>query len=158
MEPQYAPRIFGYWTRRGLVNRFENVIAQWHPNFTANQFEQALVDLAQKPGYTAERFDDRGQWPDIPRVLPQKAGFIIEAKSRKLKKNLLTKENHGQLSVISQWFNQTYPAWELRVFRFILRTRQPGLLRQLISTPLAPGYPADGLPFWFYFWPECHPA
>ena len=68
------------------------------------------MDLAQKPGYTAERFDDRGQWPDIPRVLPQKAGFIIEAKSRKLKKNLLTKENHGQLSVISQWFNQTYPA------------------------------------------------
>lgn len=88
------------------------MVSQLHQNSTANQFEQALVELAQMLGLTAERFDDGGKGPDVLWLLPQKVGFIIEAKSRKLKKNSLTKENHGQLLVAEQWFNQNYPAYE----------------------------------------------
>jgi len=107
-----AQQFQGYRIRRGLINRFENVVSQLHQNSTANQFEQALVELAQMLGLTAERFDDGGKGPDVLWLLPQKVGFIIEAKSRKLKKNSLTKENHGQLLVAEQWFNQNYPAYE----------------------------------------------
>ncbi|MGV4094393.1 DEAD/DEAH box helicase [Citrobacter freundii] len=107
-----AQQFKGYRIRRGLLNKFENVVAQLHQNSTANQFEQALVELAQMLGLTAERFDDGGQGPDVLWLLPQNVGFIIEAKSRKLKKNALTKENHGQLLVAEQWFNQNYPDYE----------------------------------------------
>lgn len=101
-----------YRIRRGLLKRFEDVVSHLHPNSTANQFEQALVDLAQMIGLTAERFDTGGLGPDVLWLLPQKIGFIIEAKSRKLKKNALTKENHGQLLVAQEWFNQNYPGYE----------------------------------------------
>lgn len=104
-----AQQLQGYRIRRGLLNRFEDVVAQLHANSTANQFEQALVELAQMIGVTAERFDTGGEGPDVLWLLPQKVGFIIEAKSRKKQKNALTKENHGQLLVAQEWFTQNYP-------------------------------------------------
>ncbi|RMN20577.1 hypothetical protein ALQ63_02239 [Serratia plymuthica] len=107
-----AQQFQGYRIRRGMLKRFEDVVSQLHPNSTANQFEQALVDLAQMMGLTAERFDAGGLGPDVLWLLPQKIGFIIEAKSRKLKKNALTKDNHGQLLVAQEWFNQNYPGYK----------------------------------------------
>ena len=107
-----AQQLQGYRIRRGLLKRFEDVVSQLHPNSTANQFEQALVDLAQMIGLTAERFDAGGLGPDVLWLLPQKVGFIVEAKSRKLKKNSFTKDNHGQLLVAQEWFNQNYPGYE----------------------------------------------
>lgn len=107
-----AQQFQDYRIRRGLLKRFEEVTTLLHPNSTANQFEQALVDFAQMIGLTAERFDVGGQGPDVLWLLPQKVGFIIEAKSRKLKKNSLTKDNHGQLLVAEKWFNQNYPGYE----------------------------------------------
>ncbi|MNF90673.1 hypothetical protein D3C84_732500 [compost metagenome] len=92
-----------------MLKRFEDVVAQLHANSTANQFEQALVELAQMIGLTAERFDTGGEGPDVLWLLPQKVGLIIEAKSRKKQKNALTKENHGQLLVAQEWFIQNYP-------------------------------------------------
>lgn len=104
-----AQQLQGYRIRRGLLKRFEDVVAQLHANASANQFEQALVELAQMIGLTAERFDSGGQGPDVLWLLPQRVGFIIEAKSRKKAKNALTKENHGQLLVAQEWFTQNYP-------------------------------------------------
>lgn len=101
----------GYRIRRGLLKRFEDVVAQLHAHSTANQFEQALVELAQMIGLSAERFDSGGQGPDVLWLLPQKVGFIIEAKSRKKEKNALTKDHHGQLLVAEQWFIQNYPGY-----------------------------------------------
>ena len=107
-----AHQLEGYRIRRGLLKRFEDIISQLHSNSTANQFEQSLVDLAQMIGITAERFDNEGEGPDVLWLLPQKVGFIIEAKSRKLKKNALTKENHGQLLVAQEWFSHNYPSYD----------------------------------------------
>lgn len=104
-----AEQLSGYRIRRGLLQRYEEVVAQLHPNSTANQFEQALVDLAQMIGLAAERFDAGGQGPDVLWLLPQRTGFIIEAKSRKKEKNSLTKDEHGQLLVAEEWFRRNYP-------------------------------------------------
>lgn len=104
-----AEQLGGYRIRRGLLQRYEEVVAQLHPNSTANQFEQALVDLAQMIGLAAERFDAGGQSPDVLWLLPQRTGFIIEAKSRKKEKNSLTKDEHGQLLVAEEWFRRNYP-------------------------------------------------
>ena len=101
-----------YRIRRGVLKTFEEDMSFLHPNSTANQFEQGMVKLAHAIGLTAERFDIGGEGPDILWLLPNKVGFIIEAKSHKLKKNALTKENHGQLLVAEEWFNQNYPEYK----------------------------------------------
>lgn len=106
-----ARQLLGYRMRRGLLQRFEEVVAQLHANATANQFEQALMDLAYLVGLAAERHDVGGQGPDVLWLLPHKVGFIIEVKSRKKEKNALTKEEHGQLLVAQQWFTQNYPGY-----------------------------------------------
>lgn len=106
-----ADQLGGYRIRRGLLHRFEEVVAQLHPNATANQFEQALVELGQMIGLAAERFDAGGEGPDVLWLLPQRVGFIIEAKSRKKANNALTKEQHGQLLVAQEWFTKNYPGY-----------------------------------------------
>jgi len=107
-----AEQLQGYRIRRGLLQRFEDSTAQLHAGASANQFEQALVELAQFIGLAAERFDAGGQGPDVLWLLPAKVGFIIEAKSRKKDKNALTKEQHGQLLVAQEWFQRVYPGHE----------------------------------------------
>jgi replicative superfamily II helicase len=107
-----AEQLQGYRIRRGLLQRFEDIAAQLHAGASANQFEQALVELAHLIGLAAERFDAGGQGPDVLWLLPTKVGFIIEAKSRKKDKNALTKEQHGQLLVAQEWFDANYPGYE----------------------------------------------
>lgn len=107
-----AEQLQGYRIRRGLLQRFEDIAAQLHAGSSANQFEQALVELAHLIGLAAERFDAGGQGPDVLWLLPAKVGFIIEAKSRKKDKNSLTKEQHGQLLVAQEWFDANYPGYE----------------------------------------------
>ena len=104
-------QLLGYHMRRGLLQRFEQTVAHLTPNATANQFEQALLELAQFIGLAAERHDAAGQGPDVLWLLPQKVGFIIEAKSRKKEKNALTKDEHGQLLIAQQWFLTNYPGY-----------------------------------------------
>ena len=111
-----ASQLRGYRIRRGLMQRFEQVASMLNANSTANQFEQALADLGEMIGLTAERHDDGGEGPDVLWLLPKKLAFIIEAKSRKLDKNALTKEEHGQLLVAQQWFDRNYQGYtSLRV-------------------------------------------
>lgn len=97
-----------YRLRRGFLQSFEEVVAHLHRNSSANQFEQALADLAIMIGFSSERHDVNGQGPDVLWLLPEKLGLVIEAKSRKKEKNALTKAEHGQLLVAAEWFKYNY--------------------------------------------------
>lgn len=102
----------GYRLRRGVIQSFENLVANLNENATANQFEQALADLAPMIGFSSERHDDNGEGPDVLWLLPGNIGLVIEAKSRKKSKNALTKEEHGQLLVAEEWFSNHYPGYQ----------------------------------------------
>lgn len=109
-------QVGSYKLRNGLLKDFEVSVAYLQSVASSNQFEQALADLAIKIGLAAERFDAKGDvkgvGPDVLWLLPDKTGFVIEAKSRKSEKNALTKEQHGQLLVAAQWFQEKYPGYE----------------------------------------------
>ncbi len=106
-----AQQIGKYNQRRGFLSAFEEVVIHLDRNASSNQFEQALVDLAQMIGLSAERHDTNGEGPDVLWLLPTKVGFVIEAKSRKNEKNALTKGEHGQLLVAAEWFKKNYPQY-----------------------------------------------
>jgi replicative superfamily II helicase len=95
--------------RRGALKQFDESLINLNPEASANQFEQSLVHLAEFAGFVAERHDDQGLGPDVLWLLPNKVGLVIEAKSRKEEKNVLTKDQHGQLLVAENWFQQSYP-------------------------------------------------
>jgi replicative superfamily II helicase len=101
-----------YRLRRGVLQSFENTVTSLNENATANQFEQALADLASMIGLSSERHDSNGEGPDVLWLLPGNVGLVIEAKSRKKAKNALTKEEHGQLLVAAEWFSSHYSSYQ----------------------------------------------
>lgn len=109
---EIVSNIGSYRLRRGLLQSFDDIVANLHKNASANQFEQALADLAPMLGFAAERHDSNGEGPDVLWLLPGKIGLVIEAKSRKKEKNALTKEEHGQLLVAAEWFAKNYSGYE----------------------------------------------
>ena len=100
--------ILAYRFRKGYLAEFDSLVANLHPDASANQFEQALANLGRMLGFAASRHDDAGVGPDVLWLLPNKQGLIIEAKSRKREDNPLNKLEHGQLLVAEQWFTQHY--------------------------------------------------
>lgn len=101
-----------YRLRQGYLQSFEQVVSDLHADASSNKFEQALCDLAKMIGIRAERHDIGGRGPDVLWILPNKMGYVIEAKSRKKNKNALTKNEHGQLLVASEWFKEEYPDFD----------------------------------------------
>jgi len=101
-----------YRLRQGYLQSFEDIVVNLDRDVSANQFEKALCDLGLILGLSAERHDDNGEGPDVLWLLPEKVGFVIEAKSRKKENNALTKENHGQLLVAAEWFASKYPGYD----------------------------------------------
>ncbi len=101
-----------YRLRRGFLQSFEEVVAHLHRNSSANQFEQALADLAVMIGFSSERHDINGLGPDVLWLLPGNIALVIEAKSRKKEKNALTKGEHGQLLVAAEWAANNYKGYE----------------------------------------------
>lgn len=104
--------IGSYRLRRGIIQAFEDIVANLDKNASANQFEKALADLAPLIGFSAERHDSNGEGPDVLWLLSGKTGLVIEAKSRKKAKNALTKTEHGQLLVAAEWFAKNYKGYE----------------------------------------------
>lgn len=98
---------FGY--RRGFLKSYEETVSKLNNHSSANQFEQASTDFAKTIGLQAERHDTNGEGSDVLWLLPDKIGFVIEAKSRKKDENPLNKEEHGQLLVAAEWFSHNYP-------------------------------------------------
>jgi hypothetical protein len=107
-----AKQIQGYKFRSGLISSFDSSVALLTKDSSANQFEQALLDLAIFIGLSGDRYDINGEGPDVLWLLPHKVGFVIEAKSRKKAKNALKKDEHGQLLVASEWFAKNYGDFE----------------------------------------------
>lgn len=108
-EKAIAKQIGGYRFRRGFLQTFEETVACLVHDASANQFEQALANLATMLGFSSERLDIHGEGPDVLWLLPIKVGLVIEAKSRKKEKGALTKDDHGQLLVAAEWFKRNYP-------------------------------------------------
>ncbi|WP_346835959.1 DEAD/DEAH box helicase [Paenibacillus polymyxa] len=101
-----------YRLRQGYLQSFEEVVANLHHDVSANRFEEALSTFATMIGLSSDRYDIQGEGPDVLWLLPDKVGLVIEAKSRKKSKNPLTKEQHGQLLVAAEWFENKYPDYE----------------------------------------------
>lgn len=106
-----ADEIGHYRLRLGFLQSFEEVVAYLHKNSSANQFEEALANLAIMIGFSSERRDDNGEGPDVLWLLSENCGLVIEAKSRKKEKNALTKNEHGQLLVAAEWFAKNYKGY-----------------------------------------------
>lgn len=100
--------IQAYRFRKAYLAQFDDIVANLHPDASANQFEQSMANFGRMLGFAASRHDDAGVGPDLLWLLPNKQGLIIEAKSRKKDDNPLNKQEHGQLLVAEQWFTQNY--------------------------------------------------
>jgi tetratricopeptide (TPR) repeat protein len=105
-----AELVCGFSPRRGFLSHFEDVVSHLVPEASSNQFEEALKDLGILLGFAAERPEKTyGVGPDVLWLLDAGRALVIEAKSRKRKKNALTKADFGQLLVAVEWFKQEYP-------------------------------------------------
>lgn len=106
---EICKQINEYQLRQSFLSQFDEIASLLTPNSSTNQFEQSLKILGEILGFAAERFDENGEGPDVLWILPDKYGFVIEAKSHKQRKNCLNKKDHGQLLVASEWFKKHYP-------------------------------------------------
>lgn len=98
--------------RRGYMNEFEEVVTLLVPSASANQFEQSLADLGTILGFRTERPDKSYKiGPDVLWLLNEELALVMEAKSRKIVDNPLTKEEHGQLLDAETWFKRSYPSY-----------------------------------------------
>ena len=103
-------KILSYYPRRGYIAEYDETVSHLVPEASANQFEQALEDLGNILGFSAERPENTyGIGPDVLWLLDDKLALVIEAKSRKERKNALTKVQHGQLLISTEWFKKQYP-------------------------------------------------
>ena len=102
-----------YELKKGFVAHFEEVADLLVPEASSNQFEESLKELGQIIGFHAQRPEhEYGKGPDVLWIIEQKKALVIEAKSRKDAKNVLNKEEHGQLLESFQWFQEEYPSVE----------------------------------------------
>lgn len=96
--------------KRGYLAQFEETVALLAPNSSSNQFEQAMADLGTMLGFETSRPEKTyGTGPDLLWLISTEVGLIMEAKSRKMAANAMTKSQHGQLLVSENWFKETYP-------------------------------------------------
>lgn len=106
-------KVLSYFPRRGYIAEYDETVSHLVPEASANQFEQALEDFGNILGFSAERPENiYGIGPDVLWLLDDKLGLVIEAKSRKEEKNALTKKQHGQLLISTEWFNKQYPKYD----------------------------------------------
>jgi replicative superfamily II helicase len=104
-----ARRVEEYRIRQGLIRNFEDTVSHLHDEASSSLFEASLAELGRFIGLIAEQHDSNGEGPDVLWLLPNKCGYVIEAKSRKKTTNKFTKTQHGQLLVAAEWFKANYP-------------------------------------------------
>lgn len=105
-------KIREYRQRMGYLEEYDEITSRLNPNTSAGEFEESLKQLGNILGFSSERHDKNGEGPDVLWLLPGNIGFVIEAKSRKKETNALTKSEHGQLLVASEWFKREYPGYK----------------------------------------------
>lgn len=106
-----SERIGNYRERLGYLAEYDEIVSKLNPTASSGEFEEALKKLGNILGFSSERYDKDGEGPDVLWLLPDKIGFVIEAKSRKKNKKPLNKGEHGQLLVAGEWFKREYPEY-----------------------------------------------
>ena len=95
----------------GALADFDQIVAQLVDTATSNQFEEALKNLGDILGFSAERPEkEQGQGPDVLWILNESEAWVMEAKSKKKVDNKLNKSEHGQLLQSYLWFEEHYPS------------------------------------------------
>lgn len=103
--------ILEYKLRKSYIEHFDEATKYLCGKASSNQFEESLKNLGNLLGFEAERCDNNGDGPDVLWLLPNKKAFVIEAKSKKSGKNILNKEEHGQLLIAEEWLKKNYPEY-----------------------------------------------
>ena len=102
-----------YELKKGIVARFDEITQLLVSQSSSNQFEESLKALGSLLGFQTQRPDHEfGKGPDVLWVTGDKSALVIEVKSRKLAKNAFTKDEHGQLLVSFEWFQEQYPNYK----------------------------------------------
>jgi hypothetical protein len=102
-----------YELKKGFLSHFEEVADLLVQEASSNQFEESFKELGLIIGFHGQRPEhEYGKGPDVLWIIEAKKALVIEVKSRKAAKNVLTKEEHGQLLESFQWFQEQYPRVE----------------------------------------------
>lgn len=93
---------------RGLAS-VEHRLNQLGNDVDHSVFEEGLKELGYWLGFDSERYDKKGDGPDVYWLSSEGIGFVLEAKNEKNEENSLTKSEHGQLLVAMKWANDHHP-------------------------------------------------
>ena len=105
-----ADYLEGFVLKQGALAEFEQVVSDLVPSASSNQFEEALKNLGQMLGFSAERPEkEQSIGPDVLWLLDSCTAWTIEAKSRKQVYSGLRKSEQGQLLHALQWAQEQYP-------------------------------------------------
>ncbi len=113
-----AQKLMTFISGNACLIDFSDRVSTLTPRASSNQFEEGIRALGEYLGFVSERPEnDYGDGPDNLWRTAEDFDFVIESKSRKVDSSKpLTKGEHGQLLVSSQWFQKNYPEREhLRV-------------------------------------------
>ncbi|UDQ98873.1 DEAD/DEAH box helicase family protein [Lentisphaerota bacterium WC36G] len=101
-----------YHFKQAIIEEIDGITSLFTSNTSANKFEEAVKQLGQFLGFSADRYDKNGEGPDVVWLLPDNKALIIEAKHRKQKETPFNKEELGQLLVADKWFSKNYSDYE----------------------------------------------
>ena len=99
-----------YAIRSAVLEKIDAALADLHTQASTNRFEEAIKSLGRFLGFGSERPESSTRsGPDNLWLADGDLGFVIECKHQKT--SPIRKEDHGQLRVSEQWFQQHYPDW-----------------------------------------------
>ena len=100
-----------YAIRSAVLEEIDTALADLHTEASANRFEMAIEAIGRFLGFESDRPESRTRYgPDNLWLGDGDLGFVIECKHQKT--SPINREDHGQLRVSEQWFEQNYPDWE----------------------------------------------
>jgi len=79
-------------------------------NASEKDFVEGLKSLGYWLGFLSERYDHRGDGPDVFWLMTADAGLALEAKNEKKQERPLSKQEHGQLLVAEKWGENHFPS------------------------------------------------
>ena len=100
-----------YAIRSAVLEKIDAALADLHAEASTNRFEEAIKSLGRFLGFESERPESSTRsGPDNLWLADGDLGFVIECKHQKT--SPIQKEDHGQLRVSEQWFQQQYSDWK----------------------------------------------
>jgi replicative superfamily II helicase len=103
-------RLANYDQRAAILADFDEAMSDLVPEASTSRYEEALAALGAFLGFDAERPEKtHSSGPDVLWRTEADFDFVIEAKSNKVEKNPLYKNDHAQLLEAEHWFKRAYP-------------------------------------------------